>query len=391
MSLREVDEATNLFDADLKRSDPHENRIETHVWAYLERVLETIKSRESLGGKRSQWSALIFGQLIALVAASQNAASFTLEYGLGRVFPFFLMLHTYIILSVHLFFTKTSSNDEAFHKIPLLPIRLRTPWWYYLCLSMLDVGPNYLTLLALNHTSLTSATLLGSLTVPSTMLVCHLLLGKVFRLPHFLGAALCLSGGILTVWNDIVTVDGQPSTMPALHPHSYFGDILALIAAILYGIGDAAGEFWSKHVDRKEYLGMLGFFGTFFCIVLVFCFETEAIADLFHDKSTTAVAVMFWYIPSLVAFYVSATLFLVHSDATLLILSLQSSNLWVACFSALVFRETPSLMFYLAVGLVFSGVFVYELLGNSSAPSKQESELVDSQTSYGSINIPGKV
>ena len=346
------------------------------IWDNFQRIRE-MKTREELNNfMKNRWYTLLFGQLIALIAASQNAASFTLEFGMGKVFPFFLMFHMYVILSLHLWFhNPTSQCDEAGYRIPMTTIQVRTPWWYYIFLSILDVTPNYLQLLSLKHTSLTSSNLLGSLTAPSIMISCHFLLGKVYRPLHFLGASLCVVGGILTMWTDLAASNSE-SEGPSIpsHPHSYFGDILAVTAAVLYGLGDALGELWCKHIDRKEYLGMLGFFGAFWCCLLIFCTEYEQVLDLFRDWDNfyPAFGIMCFYVPTLVLYYVSASFFLVTSDATLLNLSLQSSNLWAICFSVVAFQEAPSPLFYIALVLVVSGVFVYELLGNESRCSTKK-------------------
>lgn len=309
---------------------------------------------------------ILFGQMIALLSASTNAASFTLEYGmkLGN-FPMFMMFPAYVILSLNLW-SRPTINDNSAHGIPLTSIRLRTPWWHYVCLSVLDLLPNYLTLVSLNHTSLTSATLLGSLTVPSTMLVCGLVLAKKYRLANYIGVILCLSGGALTLLTD--TNHSSHHISASSHPHSYYGDLLAASAAILYGIADAAGEFWTKHVNRKEYLGMIGLHGAVVSFVLFLLFERNAVLGIFEDSRTffSALGLMFWYIPSLVSFYVFATFFLVSSDAALLNLSLQSSNLWAILFSIAAFGESPPLLFCVSVVLVVAGVTVYELLGNAA-------------------------
>jgi solute carrier family 35 protein F1/2 len=210
------------------------------------------------------------------------------------------------------------------------------------------------------------------------MLSCHLLLGKVYRPLHFLGASLCVVGGILTMWTDLAvsqSSESQEDSSTVSHPHSYFGDVLAVTAAILYGLGDALGELWCKHIDRKEYLGMLGFFGAFWCCLLVVCTEYDQVLDLFRDSENfyPTLGIMWFYVPTLVMYYISASFFLVSSDATLLNLSLQSSNLWAIVFSVVAFQEAPSFLFYVALVLVVSGVFVYELLGNQapSAPKKR--------------------
>ena len=213
------------------------NSIQT-IWQDFKRKRQNYGAIQS---RKAEYS-LIFGQIVALVATSMNAASFTLEYGMNKVFPMFLMFHSYLLLSFHLFWSSnqsssTSENDIASYR--LFNIRLRAPWWYYLCLSVLDVGPNYLALLAMNRTSLTSATLLGSLTIPSTMFFCHLLLGKVYRPMHFVGVVFCMMGGTITI-----IMDKQSNSSE--HPDSFVGDILCVLSALGYGIGDALAEYCTK-------------------------------------------------------------------------------------------------------------------------------------------------
>ncbi|KAG7341986.1 solute carrier family 35 related protein [Nitzschia inconspicua] len=316
--------------------------------------------------------SLMFGQLVALVATSMNAASFTLEYGLNKVFPMFLMFWSYLVLSFHLYWSSRSetcirgalSAPDNSVSYSLFCLKLRAPWWYYLCLSILDVCPNYLALLAMNRTSLTSATLLGSLTIPSTMFFCTLLLRKIYRPFHFVGVSLCMMGGAVTI-----LMDKDTKAEDAAHPDSFYGDILCILAAFGYGIGDAAAEFCSKHIDRVEYVGMIGLFGMMWCLIIFPIFEWEQVVDLFTDVDTfvEAVGIIFWYITSLTGYYVFESLFLKKSDATLLNISLQTSNFWAILFSVVAFQEKPEPQFYLAVSLVTGGVACYELCGNASS------------------------
>ena len=341
------------------------------LWKDFGRRRETASDDvlHSCSWKRSKWYPLLFGQMIALIAATQSSASFTLEYGLQKVFPFFLMSHAYAIMACHLFFTRIPPSESEASFVPMTSIRIRTPWWYYFMLSILDVTPNYLTLLSLKHTSLTSSTLLGSLTAPSIMVSCHVLLGKVYRPAHFFGVAICLVGGVLNVYTDLLaTKPTTDSSEPIQHIHSIYGDLLSVMAAMLYGLGDALGEFWCKHVDRKEYIGMLGLLGFFFCAFLALFLEKDDIVDLFQDTENLgrSLGVIAVYVPALVLYYVTASVFLVSSDATLLNLSLQASNLWAISFSVVAFDEAPTPIFYMALTFVLSGVFVYELLGNEA-------------------------
>ena len=191
---------------------------------------------------------------------------------------------------------------------------------------------------------------------------------------HYVGVVLCMLGGSITILTD----KGSTSSDVA-HPHSYRGDILAVLAALGYGVGDACSEFWSKHVNREEYLGMIGLFGAIWTLTASFVFERDAVLEVFAAKKETmlpTLGAMLWYIVSLVAYYFFASSFMMKSDATLLNLSLQTSNFWAILLSVVVFRETPDIRFYFAIVLVVSGVFVYELCGNNtnntSTPIRQE-------------------
>uniref|UniRef100_A0A7S4A9L4 EamA domain-containing protein n=1 Tax=Pseudo-nitzschia australis TaxID=44445 RepID=A0A7S4A9L4_9STRA len=343
------------------------------------------------------WTALLFGQLVALVATSMNATSYMLEYGMHKVFPMFLLFNSYVILTLHLFWSSSSNKGQAEtprYRLPLTRLKLRSPWYHYLCLSCLDIAPNYFALLAIHQTSLMSATLLQSLTIPSAMIFCRLLLGKKYRWMHYVGVALCMLGGGITVITDkgdIWSSDGETS-----HPHTYSGDILAVLAALLYGIGDSCAEFWSKHVNREEYLGMIGLFGAIWTLIASLVYERDAVVEALNvddEAFFRIVGVMVWYIASLAGYYIVESAFLMKSDATLLNLSLQTQNFWAIIFSVLAFKEKPDLPFYFAISSVVAGVFVYELCENDDTAIRLErlKKIDDIETESTPLNRTGHI
>jgi solute carrier family 35, member F1/2 len=323
--------------------------------------------------RRSRWKSLLMGQFIAVVATSTNASTSILEYGMGLVMPFSLMSIMYIFLSVHLFYCeKVPKNDTSANRLPFTNIKLELPWQTYLLLSIVDVGPNYLTLMSLKYTSIASATLLLSLTVPSTMLFCRVLLGKCYQIHHGIGVVMCMVGGFLTLHAD--SNQSRASSEESSHPQSYFGDLLALSAAILFGLGDATGEYWTKHIGRVEYLGMIGLVGAVYSIIISFLMERHTVLSLFSGTFTflPTAGTIIWYIMSVLLYYIFATLFYVSNDATLLNISLQASNLWAFLFSVLAYNEFPPPLFYLAVCFVVCGVLIYEVC-SSPGPEKRRS------------------
>ena len=391
----------------------------------------------------SKWTVLLFGQGVAVIATSMNAASYEIEHGLHKIFPMFLMFFSYVILTTYLYLSHRSllvqqqqqqqtadtrkSNRRATHNnnnnnvydddddihyyqyhLPLnccwttekkpstttstankdktRCLQLRMPWYCYIVLSILDVGPNYLALIAYANTSFVSATLLQSLTVPSTMIFCTLLLQKQYTVWHWIGVALCMLGGLYTVLmdtsnhilnNSIDIAITQHQEYQQQQQHSYYGDIIAVLAAIGYGMGDATAEFWSKYVDRREYLGMIGLFGSIGTFWIAIIFERETIMDLVFcnessSSSCTAIVpaqqllcAMGWYVLSLTLYYVVESSFLYRSDATLLNLSLQCQNIWAVVCSVLIFGEIPDTNFYISMVVILSGVCIYEFYGNT--------------------------
>lgn len=343
----------------------------------------------------NKYSALLIGQLIALVASSMNAASYTLNQHFGLETQFFQMFWMYLLLSLHLFMsmrkelTSTTTSQETPYTLPGTRIRLHVPWWIYMAMSLLDVLPNFLTLLSFRYTSLTSTTLLGSLTVPSTMFFSRHLLAKLFSTRHYLGVCLCLAGGILTVWSDVdddyhhgSSGGGSDHQQQQQHSLMYIGDLLAVAGALLYGLGDTVAEYAIKHIDRNEYLGMLGVFGILFSACLSFLTERTAVQDLlFHTGSTSTgsstimiqwqvVATLLWYVASVYVYYVTEASFLKDHDATLLNLCMQASNLWAILFSVVAYQDLPPALFYVALVLVVTGVVVYERHGGGSSDPK---------------------
>jgi solute carrier family 35, member F1/2 len=322
--------------------------------------------------------SILWGQGIALVACSMNASAFTLAYHLHVQTHFFQMLGTYGILIGQWHHRAALVPHEEGYRVHGTSIQLHMPAYKYACMSLLDIVPNILVLTSFNTTSLTSTTLLGSLCVPSVMCCSRILLARTFGRRHYLGVALCLVGGSIMVWSDATRQsppsDDNATTSSALwteeqQPHSYLGDALAIAAALLYGLGDTVAEYSVKRVDRAEFLSMMGVGGLCFSIAACILVERNAIHDLWHlflDQPWTIVGALAWFAISNAGYYLAASWFLIHADATLLNLSVQTSNVWALWWSSVVYHMYPSHWFYLAVTLVVSGVILYEWGGMSA-------------------------
>uniref|UniRef100_A0A7S1V0K6 EamA domain-containing protein n=1 Tax=Grammatophora oceanica TaxID=210454 RepID=A0A7S1V0K6_9STRA len=382
----------NFFD-DIRRYREIDER------RHQEQEENNANSRTKDGNK---WSVLLFGQVVALAAASNSAASYALEYNMKVFVPITLMLCMYLLLATpHVWYLwwrrrkrkekkaaretpQQNNSNKRPYRLPFTNLNLSAPWWAYLAVALLDVESNYLTMLSFKYTSLSSSTLLNSISVPTTMIFSMGLLARVFRMPHYVGACLCLLGGTMTVWADVGVVDSldddpnaplTPTTTLSTHPHTVRGDIFAVLAAILYGVGDTVGELFVKHVDRVEYLGMLGLFGAMITAIQIPFLEWDALMalpSLVHwDEEImqwwiVVGLIVVWFLVSVVFFYIGTSLFYLAGDATLLNLSLRTSNLWAILFDVVAEREPPSSGFYGALLLMATGMIIYEVCGTSS-------------------------
>ena len=356
-------------------------------------------------------TAIVTSQLIALLAASTNAASYTLVNKCGITTQFFQMIPMYLLLSLQLF--ARERPHAGLHQKEEVRFSLRIPWWNYWVISVFfDVLPNFLVLRSLCYTALTSVTLLSALSVPSTMIFSKLLLQRTFSSQHYLGVCFCILGGCLTVLcdqehADITTDSSSSSSLPSTS--STFqttesmndsssnllkigGDLLVVSSALVYGLGDVVAEQAVKQMDPNEYLGMIGVFGFLHSVTASALWESQEIIQWMHMPSSQQLEASFlllWYTTSVYGYYRTYAYFLTTADATLLNLSGQASNVWAILFSVLLYRFMPSALFFVALLLVVWGVFMYEgyyyscllsigarPLTNSFAASGQEATLL---------------
>lgn len=348
----------------------------------------------------SKWYALLFSNVVALLAASTNASSFTLSYHYGVHTQLFQMFWMYCLLALELTRKRpppssSPDTDATCHVLPGTQLKLHIPFYVYIGMSFLDILPGFLTLLSFRYSaqSLMTTTLLGSsLTVPSTMLFARQLLARTFQRHHYLGVLFCVLGGCVAIYADVTfssarnpsngtnyngnttvrldLIDNATDSSSSSSSTAYIADLLAISAAILFGLGDVVAEFAVKHVDKHEFLGMIGLLGALFCFMTFPLVDGPALLHVWQTNDGTTLgyifAVLIWYIVSVYAYYHAIAAFLQTFDATLLNLSMQASTLWAMLCSVVAYHIVPPPLFYLAVTMVVAGVLVYETTTTST-------------------------
>jgi len=275
--------------------------------------------------------------------------------------------------------------------------------WQWLLLALSDVEANYLLVLAYQYTDITSVSLLDAFTVPAVMLFSRLLFHTRYSPRQLLAVAICLSGLVVLVVSDVVLRRGpntflpQPPSLPpaaapsaflpaaalpptlppasppplysaSLAPSILLGDGLVLLGAVLY----AASNVWQEHqvraTDATEYLANLGFYGALVSGVQCAVLERPALgraAEAAREASAAGragelAALEVGFIGALCCMYMLAThLFGAGSTATVMNLSLLTSDFWSVVVGVLLLGSQLNGWYALAFGLVVGGLVCY--------------------------------
>ncbi|GIL56269.1 hypothetical protein Vafri_11618 [Volvox africanus] len=200
---------------------------------------------------------------------------------------------------------------------------LSNPWYIYFFLACLDVEANFLVTKAYQYTSVTSVTLLDCFTIPAVMVLSALVLRARYLPGHFLGALLCIGG--LAV---LVVTDGSSSTGG---PDPLLGDALVLMGAILYACSNVAQErLLLRATPVSELLAVMGSFAVLIGGLQAVVLESGAWLTADWSDPWAVAAPLAGFALALYTFALLMPLVLMWSGATVLNLSLLTSDIWAA-------------------------------------------------------------
>mmetsp|Transcript_26949 Transcript_26949/g.58883 ORF Transcript_26949/g.58883 Transcript_26949/m.58883 type:complete len:411 (+) Transcript_26949:91-1323(+) len=236
--------------------------------------------------------------------------------------------------------------------------KLQNPWYSYAALAVLDVEGNYLLVKAYQYTSITSVTLLDSMTIPGVMLLSWLVFRARFQAGHFLGALLCTTG--LAV---LVLTDGTSSTGGS---NPLLGDALVVAGAAVYAISNVAQEkLLGEATSRWELLGTVGLFGCCLSGVQALVLERGGWREV--QWSGVLVAALVGFSLALYLFSLLVPNVLLWGSATVLNLSLLTSDLWAAGARELMFGGFGGTGWAFALALLVetAGIALYAFCGST--------------------------
>ncbi|XP_030508219.2 uncharacterized protein LOC115722968 [Cannabis sativa] len=252
---------------------------------------------------------------------------------------------------------------------------LKSKWYYYLLLGLVDVEANFLVVKAYQYTAITSVMLLDCWSIPSVMLLTWIFLKTKYRYRKITGVVVCIAGLVTVVFSDVHAGDRAGGSNPRK------GDVLVIAGATLYAVSNVSEEFFVKTADRIELMSMLGLFGAIISAIQVSILERDNLKSI-HWSAGAALPFVGFSV-AMFLFYSLVPILLKTNGSTMLNLSLLTSDMWAVIIRIFAYHEKVDWMYFLAFAAVSVGLIIY------SGGDKEENPhagVADEEAGSGSCN-----
>ncbi|KAL7534862.1 hypothetical protein ACHAXR_009492 [Thalassiosira sp. AJA248-18] len=274
----------------------------------------------------------------------------------------------------------SSSQSKPYTLLGLIPLQIS--WHNYAAIAFFDVYANYTTILAFKYTTITSVSLFDALAIPSTIILSRTYFGRRYTKVHLIGVMVCCIGIGLNVLIDYRedkdleeaasngggdgNENAQTQMIEENYPHKSLGDFLAIMGGLLFGIDNTLMEVAVKRTTLLEYMGCTMFFATIISLVQAMILEREEIMAFFTQPASDTCSAyegplrLFFFMIGGMVQYLGISAFLQKSDSAFFNLSVLTGDAWAVAFSVFAEGILPSSLFYIALAITVSGVFIYE-------------------------------
>lgn len=225
--------------------------------------------------------------------------------------------------------------------------------WRYFLLALVDVEANYLMVKAFSMTSMLSVMLLDTWTIPVVVTLSIWFLRVRYKMVHYVGVLVCVSGMIFLALSD--------ASLSSVAPKILLGDVVCLLAATLYGISNVMEQSFAESFSLSELLGELGFFGCLISGVQLFLLERE---ELFSQKSQWSgiqVMIVLGFNICAFLFYSLAPVLFRLVGATYFNLSLLTSDIYGLLMGMFFFHTQVTIWYPLAFIWIMLGIVLFNL------------------------------
>ncbi|KAG0227537.1 hypothetical protein BGW42_002896 [Actinomortierella wolfii] len=224
---------------------------------------------------------------------------------------------------------------------------------YYMIFAVVDVEANYFMVKAYSYTSLLSAMLLDSWTIPCVVLLSVFFLKMRFVRYHYLGVFICMVGMALLIWSDMMAGKDYPGI-------DYVkGDLFCLLGATLYAVSNVYQEFLVRQTPMYEVIGQMGMWATVLNGVQLAILERTELQRIEWNGSIVGYIIGF-DIAMFILYSVSPIL-LRRASATFFNLSLLTSDFYTLIFGIILFKAEIQKLYPVAYVLIISGIIVYNI------------------------------
>ncbi|XP_066922154.1 solute carrier family 35 member F2-like [Clytia hemisphaerica] len=298
---------------------------------------------------------IVSGQILSLMLSGTGTAATALSVKYKAETPSLNAFFMYVILAST--FGVYAATRKEFKTI------VRKHWWKYLIVAILDVEANYLLTKAYTYTTLTSVQLCDSFTIPTTMVISFIFLRIRYKVIHYIGVILCIGGAVCLIFTD-----GNDKSNNARN--EILGDVIALTAAVLYGISNVGQEYLVKKYSAQMYLGIVGIVGFVITGLQTAIIERNDIASI--DFKWQVGMLYFAFAICQYFYYTMMPVVMKLSSATVMNLSLLTSDLYTLLIGLLIFDYQFSNMYFVAFAGILTGLITYNVRPPPAAPPKRK-------------------
>ncbi|CAN6167625.1 unnamed protein product [Urochloa humidicola] len=323
--------------------------------------------------RREVFVGLALGQFVSLLITSTGFSSSELARR-GVNAPTSQSLLNYILLAL-------VYGGMLIYRRQHLTIK----WYYYLLLGIIDVEANYIVVKAYQYTSITSVMLLDCWSIPCVIVLTWLFLKTKYGLRKFIGVGVCVAGLVLVVFSDVHSSDR------AKGPNPLKGDLFVIGGSMLYAVSNVTEEFFVKKSNRVEVMAMLGVFGAIISGIQISILERQELRSTHWNAG--AILPFIGFALAMFLFYSTVPIILKICGATMLNLSLLTSDMWAVLIRIFAYHEKVDWMYFVAFAGTAIGLVIYSYKGKKQIAEEtaQVTEAGDEEAAAGNrtAQVPG--
>jgi len=286
---------------------------------------------------------IMCGQILSLTLCGVGTTSAALAKWYNVRIPGFQAFLTYSVLALTAG-TKLAFDSGRFREV------IKKRGWKYILLGVIDVEANFLLVKAYTFTTLTSAQLCDSFTIPTVLILSCLFLRVRYKASHYIGVVLCVGGAICLIFTDTRDVGSNAR-------NELVGDFLSLSGAFLYGCSNVAQEFVVRSFTKTEFLGMIGIVCSVVSGIQSVAIERDVIYNI--EWTWHVVLLIICFVICQYMYYTLMPWVITLSSATVVNLSLLTSDLYTLMFGLFLFGYKFSYLYFVAFGGIFLGLIIY--------------------------------